>query len=64
MLCAKPFRPRALVDLFAEAPLGADAEAVPDDEHPDHQLGINREVYSAAKILCERLGDPSPPGRV
>jgi hypothetical protein len=30
------------VDLFAETPLGADTEAVPDDEHADHQLGINR----------------------
>src|SRR4029077_16893557 len=30
------------VDLFAETPLGADTGAVPDDEHADHQLGINR----------------------
>jgi hypothetical protein len=30
------------VDLFAEAPLGADTEAIPDDQHPDHQLGIDR----------------------
>ena len=30
------------VDLFAEPPLGADTEAVADDQHPDHQLGINR----------------------
>ena len=30
------------MNLFAETPLGADTEAVPDDEHADHQLGINR----------------------
>jgi hypothetical protein len=30
------------VDLFAEAPFGADAEAIPDDQYADHQLGINR----------------------
>jgi hypothetical protein len=28
------------VDLFAEAPLRADADAIPDDQHADHQLGI------------------------
>src|ERR1700741_3230600 len=30
------------VDLFAEKPLGAHTEAVPDDEHADQQLRINR----------------------
>jgi hypothetical protein len=30
------------VDLLAEPPLRADAEAVADNQHPDHQLGINR----------------------
>ena len=30
------------VDLFAETPLGADAEAIADDQHPDHQLGSDR----------------------
>jgi hypothetical protein len=30
------------MDLFAEPPLGADAKAIADDEHPDHQLGVNR----------------------
>ena len=39
---AEPPVPHIEVDLFAEPPLGADTEAVPDDEHPDHQLGINR----------------------
>ena len=36
------------VDLFAEAPLRADAEAIPDDEHPDHQLGIDRRATHRA----------------
>src|SRR3984885_15491700 len=30
------------MDLFPEPPLGADAKAIADDEHPDHQLGIDR----------------------
>ena len=30
------------VDLFAQPPLGADAAAVADQQHPDHQLGIDR----------------------
>src|SRR5580658_4098375 len=30
------------MDFLAQAPLGADAKAIPDDQHPDHQLGINR----------------------
>ena len=33
---------RLQVDLLAQPPLGADAEAIADDQHPDHQLGINR----------------------
>jgi hypothetical protein len=27
---------------FTKPPLGPDAHAVTDDQHPDHQLGINR----------------------
>ena len=30
------------MDLVAEPALGTDAEAVADDQHPDHQLGIDR----------------------
>src|SRR6202007_814080 len=30
------------VDLIAQAPLRSNAEAVADQEHPDHQLGIDR----------------------
>ena len=29
------------VNLVAQSPLGPDAEAVADDQHPDHQLGID-----------------------
>ena len=30
------------MNLLAQPPLRADAEAVADDQHPDHQLRINR----------------------
>ena len=30
------------MDLFAKAPLRTDADAVADDQHSDHQFGINR----------------------
>src|SRR5215211_4332012 len=30
------------VHFFAKPPLGADAEAVTDDQHPDHQLRVDR----------------------
>jgi hypothetical protein len=30
------------VDFVAEPALGADPEAVADDQHPDHELGIDR----------------------
>ena len=30
------------MDFLAQAPLGADAKAITDDQHPDHQFGINR----------------------
>ena len=36
------------MDLFAEPPLGADTEAVADDQHPDHQLGIDRRATHRA----------------
>ena len=39
---AEPAIRQVKVDLLAQAPLGADAEAVSDDEHPDHQFGIDR----------------------
>jgi hypothetical protein len=36
------------VNLIAQAPLRSDAEAVTDQEHPDHQLGIDRRPTDAA----------------
>jgi hypothetical protein len=30
------------MDFLAQAPLGADAKAITDDQHPDHQFGIDR----------------------
>jgi len=35
------------VDFIAQAPLRSNAEAVTDQEHPDHQLGINRRPTDA-----------------
>ena len=36
------------MDLFAQPPLRTDAEAVADDQHADHQFGINRGASRAA----------------
>jgi hypothetical protein len=30
------------MDFLAQAPLGADAKTITDDQHPDHQFGIDR----------------------
>jgi hypothetical protein len=30
------------MDFLAQASLGADAKAITDDQHPDHQLGVDR----------------------
>jgi hypothetical protein len=35
---------RLRLDLFAETPLGADADAATDHQHADHQFGIDRRV--------------------
>ena len=39
---AEPAVRQIEVDLLAQAPLGADAEAIAHDQHPDHQFGIDR----------------------
>lgn len=39
---AEPAVREVEVNLVAEPALGADVEAVADDQHPDHQLGIDR----------------------
>ena len=39
---AEPAVRQIEVNLLAQTPLGADTEAVSHDQHPDHQLGIDR----------------------
>ncbi|MGY2990018.1 hypothetical protein ACVWZM_006928 [Bradyrhizobium sp. USDA 4501] len=46
------------VDLIAQPPLRSDAEAVTDQEHPDHQLGIDRTSADAAVERRQLLPDP------
>ena len=38
----KPAVRKVKVDLLAQPPLGADAVAIADNQHPDHKLGIDR----------------------
>src|SRR4051795_13039532 len=40
------------VHLLTQPPLGADAHAIADNQHPDHQIGINR---GSAHGAVERL---------
>ena len=49
---AEPAIGEVQFDLFAQLPLEADAVAVTDDEHPDHQLGVDRR---AADLAVEGL---------
>jgi hypothetical protein len=36
------------LDLIAQAPLRSDAKAATDQEHPDHQLGVDRRPTNSA----------------
>ena len=45
------------VDLVAQPPLGANAEAVADNEHPDHQLGIDRRATRLAVVPLQMLSN-------
>src|SRR3974377_263772 len=45
---AEPAISQVEVSLFAEAPLRSDAEAVADQQHPDHQLRVDRGASDAA----------------
>ena len=45
---AEPAIGQVQMHLLAEASLRADAEAVADDQHPDHQLGIDRRAPHGA----------------
>ena len=44
----KPAVRKVKLKLLAQPPLGADAVTIADDQHPDHQLGINRGPANAA----------------
>ena len=45
------------MDLLAQPPLGADAERVTDDEHPDHQLGVDRWTPGLAVVRPQMIAD-------
>ena len=45
---AKPPVRKMKFDLLAQPPLGANAVAITDDQHPDYQLGINRRPANLA----------------
>lgn len=45
---AKPPVGKVKLKLFSQPPLGADAVAIADDQHPYHQLRINRRPTNLA----------------
>ena len=45
------------VDLLAQPPLRANAEAVADDQHADHQLGIDRRATRLAVVRLQMRPD-------
>jgi hypothetical protein len=53
---AKPAVRQIKVDFVAEAPLRSYAEAIADEEHPDHQFGIDRRP---SDVAVERRQLPS-----
>lgn len=55
---AEPPISQVEVDLVTEAALRADAHAVADDQHPDHQLGIDRGSAHLAVIRAQLLAQP------
>jgi hypothetical protein len=52
---AKPPVGQMQLDLLAQPAFRADAVAVADDEHPDHQLGIDRRTTDVAVMGLELL---------
>jgi hypothetical protein len=50
---AKPSIGQMQLDFLGELALRADAVAVADDEHPDHQLGIDRRTADVAVMGLE-----------
>ena len=55
---AEPPIGKVELDLTTEPALGADRVAVADQEHPDHQLGIDRRTFRGTVELHE--ADPQP----
>src|SRR5437899_348681 len=56
----KPAIGQIEMDFLAHAPLGADAKAITDDQHPDHQFGIDRgATHRAVEVASSRLNSPS-----
>jgi hypothetical protein len=54
---AKPAIREVQMDLFTKSPLGPDTEAIPDQQHPDQQLGIDRRPAGMAVELGQMSAD-------
>jgi hypothetical protein len=50
---AEPAVCQVEMNLLTKSSLGADAEAVADDQHPDHQFGIDRGPPNGAVKRCQ-----------
>src|SRR5450755_72743 len=50
---AEPAIRKVQLNLLAQTALGADAKAVADDQHPDHQLRVDRRASRVAVERCE-----------
>ena len=50
---AEPAIGEVQMHLLAKSTLGADAEAVADNQHPDHQLGVDRRSPHGAVERCQ-----------
>ena len=48
----KPAMCQIEMDFLAQAPLGADAKAITDDQHPDHRFGIGCRQRKAGAVLA------------
>ena len=60
---AKPYVRQVQFNFLAEPAFRADAIAGADDEHPDHQLGIDRRTTDVAVVgrqLCVQVGQRTP----
>ena len=60
---AEPAVGEVQLDRLAEAPLVADAVAIAHDEHPDHELGVDRGAADVAVVGRELLAQVGERGR-